>query len=357
MTTALTTRPVQPAAACSFRAVDPLPSDASLVADVTSLADPVRESIAGTDTDHAIAALAGLYAGKRWHAAPTDGPFWFRYAALGDTELSLRRSQMHGALRGDVATGDDFVVEWIDRGAARIDVGRDEVVQRPHQPALFPPGRPFDFVSEDWDQRLVHVHRDLVLDVASERYDLESIGGGGDALLFDHTAEPTPAATERWFTAVRAASAALRTGGAGSLRWHEASRGVAAALLELYPPRLDAFHDALSQPDRANLRRAVDFIHAHARDPLTVGAIACAANTSIRSLQENFRNVLGTTPMLYLREVRLDGVRADLLAADPHLSSVGTIAGRWGFSHLGRFAGEYAQRFGERPSHTLRRTR
>jgi AraC-like DNA-binding protein len=33
---------------------------------------------------------------------------------------------------------------------------------------------------------------------------------------------------------------------------------------------------------------------------------------------------------------------------------VGEVAYRWGFTHLDRFAGAYAKRFGETPSATLR---
>ncbi|MGN6407903.1 MAG: helix-turn-helix domain-containing protein, partial [Curtobacterium sp.] len=50
-----------------------------------------------------------------------------------------------------------------------------------------------------------------------------------------------------------------------------------------------------------------------------------------------------------------DRVRAELLAAEPGTITVGAVARRWGFAHLGRFSGAYRQRFDEHPSHTLRR--
>jgi AraC family ethanolamine operon transcriptional activator len=56
--------------------------------------------------------------------------------------------------------------------------------------------------------------------------------------------------------------------------------------------------------------------------------------------------------MRWLREVRLQGAHADLSRAD---GSVADIALRWGFAHFGRFAAEYARRFGRSPSQTLRR--
>ena len=60
--------------------------------------------------------------------------------------------------------------------------------------------------------------------------------------------------------------------------------------------------------------------------------------------------------MMLLRRARLAQARADL-EAPGHDTSVTIVAHDCGFSHLGRFAQEYARRFGESPSETLRRAR
>jgi len=60
--------------------------------------------------------------------------------------------------------------------------------------------------------------------------------------------------------------------------------------------------------------------------------------------------------MMLLRRARLDQARADLEAPGRN-TSVTIVAYDCGFSHLGRFAQEYARRFGESPSETLRRAR
>jgi transcriptional regulator GlxA family with amidase domain len=65
------------------------------------------------------------------------------------------------------------------------------------------------------------------------------------------------------------------------------------------------------------------------------------------------RRYVGGSPTAHLRRVRLDRVRAELSAARPG-TTVSDVAYRWGFTHLGRFAGAYAKRFGEPPSTTLR---
>ncbi|MCF6433440.1 AraC family transcriptional regulator [Leisingera sp. MMG026] len=99
------------------------------------------------------------------------------------------------------------------------------------------------------------------------------------------------------------------------------------------------------------IRRARDFIHTHAGDPVTVLEIAAAAGCSIRSLQTGFRQTFGLTPVAYLRDLRLDLARYLLLSRPPE-TPVSSIAYDCGFSHLGRFSQLYRDRFGELPSTT-----
>lgn len=74
------------------------------------------------------------------------------------------------------------------------------------------------------------------------------------------------------------------------------------------------------------------------RTPLTVSSIASRSFVSVRSLQQGFRRHLGTSPMAYLRAVRLRRAHQTLLESDPSTVSVAAVAYRWGFSNLGRFA-------------------
>ena len=100
------------------------------------------------------------------------------------------------------------------------------------------------------------------------------------------------------------------------------------------------------------LRAAVAFIEANLAEHLSLAGIAAAAGCSTRTLSSAFRTRLGLTPMSYVRDLRLDRIREDILATgDP----VGTIAYRWGVTHLGRFAGAYRNRFAELPSDTAAR--
>ncbi|MGV0792401.1 helix-turn-helix domain-containing protein [Mycolicibacterium sp. XJ1819] len=102
------------------------------------------------------------------------------------------------------------------------------------------------------------------------------------------------------------------------------------------------------------LRRAVAYIHDNAHRDVTLVGIAAAAGVTPRSVQYMFRRHLNTTPLEYLRRVRLDRAHRELVAADPSVDTVMSIAYRWGFSHAGRFSGMYKQTFGTPPSRTLR---
>jgi transcriptional regulator GlxA family with amidase domain len=82
--------------------------------------------------------------------------------------------------------------------------------------------------------------------------------------------------------------------------------------------------------------------------------LAAAADISVRSVFVRFRERHGTTPMAYLRAVRLDQVRK-LLAEGDDAASVIDIAMKCGFASFGHFARRYKDRFGELPSVTLAR--
>jgi len=99
------------------------------------------------------------------------------------------------------------------------------------------------------------------------------------------------------------------------------------------------------------VRRAEAYIRAHAADIGGLAEIAEAAGASERTLQASFKNHYKVSPMLFLRNLRLDDARERILSG----STVSDAALASGFSHLGRFARYYAERFGDLPSSNARR--
>lgn len=135
-------------------------------------------------------------------------------------------------------------------------------------------------------------------------------------------------------------------------------RLLCAAVLAAFPntalldPTIEDRHD--SHP--RTLRRAIAFIDDHAEDDISVADIAAAANVTIRALQHAFRRHRDTTPMGYVRLVRLRQAHRELLATDPAGDmTVTQIAARWGFFHPGRFARYYRETHGCSPYQTLLR--
>jgi AraC-like DNA-binding protein len=102
------------------------------------------------------------------------------------------------------------------------------------------------------------------------------------------------------------------------------------------------------------IRTAIDLIEADPRAPLTLSVLAEHCGVSARTLQKAFQQHLGMSPMEYLRDLRLRRAHEELRAADPYLDSVASVARRWGFAHLGRFAAAHEARFGQKPLRTLR---
>lgn len=119
------------------------------------------------------------------------------------------------------------------------------------------------------------------------------------------------------------------------------------------------FSDALAGAEDGRrlgrLAPIVDHIEANADRELTPEILARIGHVSVRTLRAAFQEQLGESPMAYVRKVRLNRVRADLLRSDPQRVTVTEIATRWGFLHLSRFAQQYHDQFNELPSVTLHR--
>lgn len=107
------------------------------------------------------------------------------------------------------------------------------------------------------------------------------------------------------------------------------------------------------------VRKAQEYMQAHADQPLSLADVCREAGCSARTLQAAFRQHAGMGPMDFLRQLRLDRVRAELQAAKgPGVaagSGVRDVAQKYGFLHLGHFAAQYRSRFGELPSETASR--
>ncbi|MET4800002.1 AraC family transcriptional regulator [Bradyrhizobium sp. LB11.1] len=116
---------------------------------------------------------------------------------------------------------------------------------------------------------------------------------------------------------------------------------------------IETFSGGAERLPRA-LRAARDYLLDNAGEPLDLAQLACASGIGIRALQLGFRRHYGVSISTMLLDMRLAGLHARLARASADVS-ITDIAFDLGFTHLGRMAGAYREKFGETPSVTLRR--
>ncbi|NMO90235.1 AraC family transcriptional regulator [Actinomycetospora sp. TBRC 11914] len=184
-----------------------------------------------------------------------------------------------------------------------------------------------------------------------------------EALVFTGLRPVSDAAVRYWNAAVahvRDDVLADPEVAAASLVRAEAFRLLATGLLAMFPnTALDASTDprpvVAAGAEPAAVRRAAEFVDAHAHEPIGLADIAGAARIGARALQHSFRTHRGVSPLGYLKQVRMDRAHRDLRAADPTRGdTVSAVAARWDFAHAGRFSVDYRAAFGCSPSRTLR---
>jgi AraC-like DNA-binding protein len=103
------------------------------------------------------------------------------------------------------------------------------------------------------------------------------------------------------------------------------------------------------------VRRVEDWVDGRPPEGIHIGDLCRELHLSRRTLQRAFTEALGIGPARYLAHKRLTAVRAELRHGDPAQLRVTDTATKYGFWQLGRFARDYREMFGERPSETLSR--
>jgi transcriptional regulator GlxA family with amidase domain len=115
------------------------------------------------------------------------------------------------------------------------------------------------------------------------------------------------------------------------------------------------FHKFETQPKMTaprQVRRAIDAIEANPQYLFTVPELAKISGVSVRSLQYGFKRHMGIGVVEYMRNVRLEGARREIVT-NRH-ETIDSIAKRWGFLNTGRFSGYFKQAFGKHPSQLKR---
>lgn len=305
------------------------------------------------------AALYGhdLLGTHRVHIDAADAPdFEATFHGVLVRDVTLGYLDYSTAVRVEVERLPDDVLVVVPANGTSVVTSRDEEVEcSPVRAAIPAPGRPMTLeCAADTAHLVVRIDRSA-LEVHLSRLLGRSLD---EPVEFDLGFDLTASGSSRWNFAVQMLHAELYD---RSTLLH---RGIGHGQLEefvmsslLYSQRSNHTERLTSRPhpERPAVRAARDFIERHLAEPITVHDIADAAGVSVRTLQSQFSDDLECTVTGFVRDRRLERVRADLADAAPGSgANVTEIASRWGFTHLGRFAATYRARFGESPSHTLR---
>ena len=102
------------------------------------------------------------------------------------------------------------------------------------------------------------------------------------------------------------------------------------------------------------IARVLRRVHQEYNKELDVESLAREANMSVSSFHHNFKAVTSTSPVQYLKSIRLHKARALMLQGDHNAS---TAASRVGYSSLSQFSREFKRYFGNSPSNDAAQTR
>ncbi|WP_265922767.1 AraC family transcriptional regulator [Cupriavidus nantongensis] len=315
------------------------------------LHDAGRQVFASTDLGQTRAAVAKVFKPHRLDIRGTSLSARMHHAPLG--AVSLNRLAYGADVTIDPGPlGDFLLVQMPLSGHAEIRCGAQRIVSTPDCASVLTPSDPLLMRwSADNDQLIVRVERS-----ALERVCAAYLGHRPDPPLRFQLGMAWR--STGWYALMEYLAqmlAAAPEAARHPLTACQLEQLVIGTLLTLQPHSLS---EALQRHGKPLAPRHVkvveEYIHAHAAAALTPSLLAEIAGVSLRSLYAGFREHRGLSPMAYLRTVRLDRVRHDLLN-DAALSSVTGAALRWGFTHLGRFSAEYRRAFGECPAETLRR--
>lgn len=270
-------------------------------------------------------------------------PFEFRFRIVGDDRLSLRTIQVSTGRSGVIAPSRQYMFGWSPEGGVRMSTAfSTATVMQPGTPTAYPSTIGFELLAPAGLTHAVHVDADYLEALAGTRVGHPVTGIAFHGPRSDHG-----------FTQLRGALAAaaprLSSPATDPLDRQMLDRTLVDRILDSFAWTPTTEAEVVGAP----LDRAKVFMHLQCTRTIAVSEIADAAGISVRTLQQTFLSQEQTTPLSYLRTIRLQKVRWALRLALP-ATSVRETASAWGFNHMGRFSGAYFEAFGEYPSETLR---
>lgn len=296
-------------------------------------------------------AMSGLVgAHERDAADPAGATIDIRIAALDMIRVAVARYSVPMTLAVDLGPEQDYMIQFPLDG--HVSLTADGKVHRagPGEGLVTSPGSRYRRESDPcWVLA-------LSLECALVRTRLHAVLNQTpvDPLVFTPTVPASaPGLRDFALMVTDAIDRGVATRGNGVARQLE--HGLADLLLGTQPHNLSAeLHAAAAADPIERIRAVKDHVTAHMDTPLTLADLADVARCSKRSLQLAFDRFYGIGPMEYARRLKLAVARRSLERGDPAVT-VADVAMRTGFTSQSQFARYYRERYGERPSDTIRR--
>lgn len=243
---------------------------------------------------------------------------------------------------------------FIQRGSGEATIGRDSFEVNPTSGAVLSPQRPFRMRSEGYCNLNLSIPRPVMAGHLQALIGQELC----EPLEFDAAIDLSDKKLASLCRMVRFLAAELEYAESTIVnplvceRWNDAL--ITGFLLNQPHNYSSLVHRNVPPAEPRYICLVEEYVEAHCQKPISSDRLATVAGVSVSALYAGFKRYRGITPLQFLKDVRLRRVRDALLTAPPG-TTVKEIASKWGFQHLGRFSGDYARRFGETPSQTLKR--
>lgn len=307
---------------------------------VTNDLDEARESVGRVWERHRSELASGSLCPLRWH-----------HADLLNVNLSY--AQCDAVLKVEcVSVGDCYRVSMPQRGRIDFLINGRSFEATPDRAALYGPGQQLRLSLRQASTLILTVRGDFLRRVMQMRESVPLPGAWPAGFAMQHPSAVSLSSLCRWVAEELERPHGLLTSRRPVVRHIE--RTLLSLLLDCVEGT-DG-RDAAEDLGERHLKRVENWLDAHCLEPVGVEEMAQVAGVGVRSVQSAFRRLRGCTPTQALIERRLLRARQALSTADPQ-ATVREVAAACGFAHLGRFAGRYAQAFGEPPSATLERAR
>ncbi|MFI1468986.1 helix-turn-helix domain-containing protein [Streptomyces wuyuanensis] len=319
--------------------------------------DVVRSTFSTPDVERGLESLASAYGTRIQVTRPTVSDGLYRYERRAMGPLALDSITFPMDVSYDVEPVGPLMVLEVVSGAMTVDC--DSVSSNSAAGAVMAPAQP----DIPFHSHLDHLRTRVAVIEPSLLWEVAGLGreeSPAPLRLLRQQAAAEPAHAAVWRSATRYVWDLFGADGAAGtpLVLDTAARMLAGAALAFFPNTYTAQEPLLRGPGHVGattMRRAVAYIDAHAEGPVALSDIAAAAGVSARALQYGFRRHHGTSPMGYLRRVRLERAHRELQAAAPSDGeTVAEIAARWGWGKPGNFSVVYRRAYGVSPSKTLR---